>query len=138
MSKIVYDSALMQVMSLFDAVTHAVLKDCIKTSFGFVFVVCEGEIGKAIGSGGKNVRLLEHKLNAKVKIVEFSDAPVSFIKNLIYPLQAVDVSFVDGVVVITAPDRRTRGLLIGRGAEILRSYETIVKRYFPVTEVRIE
>jgi len=138
MNKIVYDSALMQVMALFESVTHAVLKDCIKTNSGFVFVVAEHEIGKAVGAGGKNVRLLEHKLKARIKIVEFSDTPVSFIKNLIYPLQAVDVSFVDGVLVMAAPDSRTRGLLIGRGAETLRSYEAIVKRYFPVAEVRVE
>lgn len=137
MNKIVYDRALMQVMSLFESVTRAALKDCIKTSSGFIFVVAEHEIGKAVGARGRNVRLLEQKLKTRIKIVEFSDDPVSFIKNLIYPLQAVDVSSVDGALVVTAPDHRTRGLLIGRSAEILRSHESIVKRYFPVTKMRV-
>ena len=137
MNKIVFDSNLIKIMSLFESVTHANVKDCIKTDNGFIFVVGEHEVGKAVGSRGKNVRLLENKLNARIKIVEFSDDPVSFIKHLIYPLQASDVSSVDGKLVLTAEDSKTRGLLIGRNATTLRSFEAIVQRYFPISEIKV-
>jgi len=34
-------------------------------------------------------------------------------------------------------DLKTRGLLIGRNAAHLRSYEEIMKRYFPVKELKV-
>ena len=135
MNKIVYTSDLIKVMSLFESFTHARLRDCLVTPSGYLFVVEQNEMGKAIGSRGCNVRKLEGLLKKRVKIVEFSDNPVSFIKNLIYPLQTSDVSPVDDKLVLTATDIKTRGLLIGRNASNLRGFEDVVKRYFPVREI---
>lgn len=137
MNKIVYDINLIKVMSLFETVTRAKLKDCIKNPSGFLFVVEQNEVGKAVGSHGKNVHSLENALKSRVKIVEFNDNPVSFIKNLIYPLQVAEVVSVDGNLVLTAQDSKTRGMLIGRNATTLRSFEAIVQRYFPVNEVKV-
>ena len=138
MNKIVYDSKLIKIMSLFEYVTHVPLKDCINTENGsFIFVVNSNDIGKAVGAHGKNVRSLETSLRARVKIVEFNNDPVSFIKNLIYPLQAADVESVEGALVLTAQDGKTRSMLIGRNASKLRSFESIIQRYFPIKELRV-
>lgn len=138
MNKIVYDRALIQVMALFESVTHAELKDCVKTEYGFLFVVPPHEVGKAVGAQGKHVRRLEKALNARVKIVEFSEDPVTFIKHLMYPLQALSVSSENGMLMIAAQDGKTRSLLIGRNASTLRSMEAVVKRYFPINEVMVK
>ncbi|GEM_PF-399776 len=137
MNKIVYDIQLIKIMSLFESITHVELKDCIKEDGNFVFIVNSNDIGKAVGARAKNVRALETALRARIKIVEFNTDPVSFIKNLIYPLQTADVQSVDGAIVMTAPDGKTRSMLIGRNATRLRSFEAIVQRYFQIKELRV-
>lgn len=136
MTKIVYDVALMQIMSLFEELSGAKVKDCISGD-PLVFVVNEGEMGKAIGKGGQNVRRLESKLKKKVKIVEFSSDLLKFVKNLVSPCEIVNVSKEDDVVTIVAKDLKTRGLLIGRSAVNLRNFEGIVQRYFPIKELKV-
>ena len=136
-SKIIYDATIMKFMSLFEAVTKANLKDCINQEGLVIFVVQPNEIGKAIGSKGANVHKLERMLNKKVKIVEYSPEPVSFIKNMVYPLQVKEIKEEDGVYVLAPVDLKTRGMLIGRNAINLRSYETMAKRYFPLKKLKV-
>jgi N utilization substance protein A len=121
-SRIIYDATIMKFMSLFEAVTRANLKDCINQEGLVIFVVQPNEIGKAIGSKGANVHKLERMLNKKVKIVEYSPEPVSFIKNMIYPLQVKEITEEDGVYILSPVDLKTRGMLIGRSAANLRAY----------------
>lgn len=137
-TKIVYDTGAMQVMAHFEQLTHARLKDCILGETQVVFVVEPGDLGKSIGPKGMHVRRLEAALKKKVKIVEFAPELVSFIKNLVYPVDVKEVKELDdGVVVIVPPDLKARGLLIGRNAQTLRSYEAIVQRFFPIKELRV-
>lgn len=136
-AKIVYDMTAMKFMSLFESITRAKLKDCIVRENMILFIVHPGEIGKAVGSKGVNVRKLERALNKKVKIVEFSPEPVNFIKNLIHPLQVKEITEDEGVYTLTPLDLKTRGMLIGRNASHLRAYEDVVKRYFPVKELKV-
>lgn len=142
MAKIVYDVAIMKFMHLFELLTHARLKDCIINPSNpnqVIFVVQENEIAKAIGRGGVNVKKLENKIKKHVKIVEFSPDRLQFIKNLVAPLELTDIEIKDdGTIVLTAKDLKTRGLLIGRDASNLRSFEAIVQRYFPVKELRVK
>jgi N utilization substance protein A len=127
----------MKFMSLFESITRAKLKDCIIRENTVLFIVHPGEIGKAVGSKGANVRKLERALNKKVKIVEFSPEPVNFIKNLIHPLQVKEITEDEGIYTLTPVDLKTRGMLIGRNASHLRAYEDVVKRYFPVKELKV-
>ena len=135
--KIVYDATLMKFMSLFESLTRARVKDCIAQDGMVIFVVQPNEIGKAIGPKGRNARKLEQILKKRVKIVEFSEEPATFIKSLVHPLQVREIKEEDGVFTITAADLKTRGMLIGRSASHLRKYESIVKRYFPIKELKV-
>ncbi len=137
MSKIVYDADSMKLMSSFEIATGARLKDMVVNENFFMFIVYEGEIAKAIGPKAVNVHRLERVFNRRIRIVEFAPEPVSFIKNLIYPLSVTDVSEEDGVFTMTPVDSKTRSMLIGKSACNLRFYESVVKRYFPITELRV-
>ncbi|MBW3002815.1 NusA-like transcription termination signal-binding factor [Candidatus Woesearchaeota archaeon] len=136
-AKIVYDMSAMKFMSLFETITRAKLKDCIIKENLVLFIVHPNEIGKAVGAKGVNVRKLEKVLNKKVKIVEFSPEPVNFIKNLVHPLKVKEITEEEGIYTLTPVDLKTRGLLIGRNASHLRAYEDVVKRYFPVKELKV-
>lgn len=136
-SKIVYDAGAMKFMSSFEFVTHANIKDLVVNNDLLLFIVKQGEIGKAVGPKGANVKRLEKMFKKKIKIVEFSSEPVNFIKNLVYPLKVSDVSEDEGIYIIAPVDSKTRSLLIGKNACNLRFYESVVKRHFPIKELRV-
>ena len=135
--KIKFDVELMQFISLFEKITRTNAKDCFKQDSKIIFIVNESMAGKAVGKKGANIRKLESLLKKKVKIVEYNDDLVEFVKNIIHPLQAADIKEEDDVVTITPPDSKTRGYLIGREAVNLRGFEEIVKRYFNIKEIKV-
>ena len=137
MVRIVFDSQTIQIMGLFEQITHAELKDCIMSESQALFVVAPNEMGKAIGTGGRNIRSLEKGLKRRVKIVEFDPDIGTFIKNLFLPLRTNGVKQEGTIVTIVPADSQTRGLMIGRNATTLRSMEEIVKRYFDITELKV-
>ena len=122
---------------MFEQMSGAQVKDCIPSEGQLVFVVEKGEIAKAIGKGGKHARDLEYKSKKKVKIVEFHPDLVQFFQNVIAPLSISEANLEGEVLVVHAKDLKTRGLLIGRSASSLRSFESIVKRYFPIKEIKV-
>jgi len=136
--KIVYDTGAIQIMAHFEQMTRAKLKDCVIREQQIIFIIEPGDMGKAIGPKGAHVRRLEDALKKKVKMVEFAPELVSFIKNLAYPIDVKQVREQDdGIVVITPPDLKSRGLLIGRNAQTLRAYEAVVQRFFPIKELKV-
>lgn len=138
MVRIKYDIDAMKFMSLFSSIARARLKDCIISDNHVIFIVEENEIAKAIGKGAANVRKLETIMKKKVKMVEFSSDIVKFVQNLTYPAKIKEALQEDRILKLKAADSQSRGLLIGRGASILRAYEAIVKRYFDIDEIKVE
>ena len=137
MNKIKYDIDLMRVMSLFESLTQARLKDCIVGEKQLIFIVNENEIGKAIGMNGVNARKMESILKKKIKIVEFSPDAAQFIQNFIYPVRARDIASREGIITIMGSDAKSKGLLIGRDSRNLNNLLSIAKRYFPVDEIKV-
>lgn len=138
MSKIIYDTTAMQVIARFSKITRAKVKDCVISENKVLFIVEPGEIGKALGPKGKNVKRLSLEFKRKIKVVEFSYEPISFIKNLVHPLEVKDITEQDGEFTIFPADIKTRGLLIGRNAQSLRNLESIVKRHFAIKELKVK
>jgi N utilization substance protein A len=131
-TKIVYDEGIMKKMALFETITHSKLKDFFDDPVQerLVFIVQPGQLWRALGKGSVNVKKLEKAFNRKIKIVEFSDDLVTFIKNMAHPLKVHDVSEEEGVVTIKHGDLQTKGLLIGKNARNLRNMEKNIQRYF--------
>ncbi len=136
MIKIKYDMDLMKYMSLFETLTQAKLKDCILGE-RLLFIVEEGQMGKAIGKKGVNVKKIEGVLKKKIRLVEYSSDVLQFVRNLVYPLNVNEVKREEDCVVIAAPDTNTRSLLIGRDRNNLNELKTIVKRYFDVEDIKV-
>ncbi len=137
---ITYNAELIKTMSFFENATHAKLKDCFLDAGAecITFVVLPGEIGKAIGKGGSNVHRLENAFKKKIKIVEYADDLLQFIRNMIMPLKVAHIEQAEDIVVLSDQDTKTKGLLIGRNAQNLRALEKTVKRYFPaVREIKV-
>jgi N utilization substance protein A len=131
------DTNTLQLIAMFEQMSGAQVRDCIPQESQLVFIVEQGEIAKAIGKGGKHVRDLEYRSKKRVKIVEFHPDVIQFIQNLISPLSISEAKLEEDVLLLNAKDLKTRGLLIGRSASTLRFFESIVKRYFPIKELRV-
>jgi len=136
--KLILDSKIMQAMMVFDRVTRKSAKDCLLQDDTYIFIIPQHTIAQAVGKHGSNVKKLQELFKKRVKIVEYSPDLQTFVKNVIMPLQAKEIVVEDTLVVITAPDSKTRGLLIGRGAKNLRKFEEVVKRHFPIDEIKVE
>jgi N utilization substance protein A len=135
--KKVLDIDALRLARVFQQVSGVGIRDCISGDI-LVFVVNPGEIGRAVGKGGANVRALEKKFKKKVKVIEYSDDLEQFIKNVVSPYEIAEFFQSDDVVVLSAKDLKTRGMLIGRNASHLRFYESIIKRFFPVKELKVK
>ncbi len=135
--KITFDTELLKLMALFDNITHAQLKDCFFDREKLVFLVDEGEMGKALGKNKMNIVKLEKMLKRKVKIVEFNPNRLQFITNYLAPLRVTDVREEDDIITVTGADTKTKGLIIGIKAQNLRNLEKIASKYFTVQEIKV-
>ncbi len=133
----ILDAQTLQLISFFEQMTGAHVKDCVSDAGQIIFIVDQGEIAKAIGKGGKHARDLEFKSKKRVKIVEFHSDIVQFIQNLIAPVEISEAKLEGETLLLRTKDLKSRGLLIGRNASTLRFYESIVQRYFPIKEIKV-
>ena len=131
----ILDKDLIQKINLFEKLTGARVKDVFNSN-GMLMIVNFGDIGRAVGKNGANVRKYSEMINEKIKIVEFNQNPIAFFKNLIMPLKIENVEKEDDFINVNA-DTKTKGLLIGRDRRNLSFYNTILKRYFN-TEIKVK
>ena len=136
MSRVKFDSESMELMALFESLTGANVKDCIANE-KIIFIIGENDMGKAIGRNGVNIKRMENKLKRKIKLVEFSSDVLQFVRNFIYPIEALDIRNEDGIITIHGKDTGSKAMLIGRERQNINHLASIVKRYFDVKEIRV-
>jgi len=132
----VITSEIMGFINVFESTTRARVKDCYKGHNELIFIVHEGEAGKAIGKKGENIRRINNLLKKRVKVVEFNDDPLKFISNLIMPIRA-EVRFEDEkTVVIEGKGAKFKQAVLGSERKNLKELQTIVSNYFDV-EIKV-
>lgn len=129
-----YDLELIQHVNLFEKKTHAMVKDCFFENGLLVFVVMPGQAKKAVGKNGVNVKKLSSMTNKKIKIVEFSDNPINFIRSFISPIESENIKLEENVIIIQSNSTKDKGILIGRNSKKLSDLKKITKKYY--TEVK--
>ncbi|MAG50095.1 NusA-like transcription termination signal-binding factor [archaeon] len=133
--KIKYTSQTIAFLNLFENITRVRVKNGFFDDI-LIFIVNQGDIGKAIGKKGVNIRRLETKLMKKIKIVEFNNDPIVFIKHFIAPLTPREITKEGDVINIVSDSVKTKGLLIGRDRKNLKRLQEIVSKYFNI-EVKV-
>ena len=76
----------------FESKTGAVVKDCIADEDKIVFVIKKGDMGLAIGKQGINIQRIRQTMGKNVEVVEFSEKPEEFIKNILHPIRTKSIS----------------------------------------------
>ncbi|MBI2660615.1 NusA-like transcription termination signal-binding factor [Candidatus Woesearchaeota archaeon] len=136
MSRMKLDSESMKLMAFFESNTGAKVKDCIPND-KLIFIIEENEMGKAIGKNGANIKKMERLLKKKIKLAEFSNDALQFVRNLCYPAEISDAKLVEDIITIHGKDTSTRAMLIGRERRNINNLAEIVRRYFNVKEIRV-
>jgi len=62
-------------MNALEKISGVSAKDCITSENLVSFLVKEGDVGKAIGKGASNVKMLEQRLNKRVEIIGWQEKP---------------------------------------------------------------
>src|SRR3989475_11354872 len=82
MTEIVFDELTIRFVALFQDLTRTTVVDCVDASDKLIFVVKEGDIGKAIGKKGENIAKLKRLINKDIHVVEYSEQPDKFVANV--------------------------------------------------------
>jgi N utilization substance protein A len=142
-SGIMFTSREMRYIALFENITGAIVKDCIidEELNRIIFVVKKGEVGMAIGRGGKNIRLLEKMTGKRHEIIEHSENPAQFIKNALRPARVKEIRITerpDGkTIAVVAVNPRDKGVAIGKNGRNAERIRFLAKRYFQIQHVSI-
>ena len=143
MTEIKLTSDELRLMSLFQSITSATARDCIvdEKMDRVIFVVNKGQMGLAIGKGGMTIKQLQNVIAKKIELVEFSDDPAEFIRNMLNADMVNEVKLSDrsdgskqAVVVV---DQKKKGAVVGREGRNAEKARLLAKRYFQITNVLI-
>ncbi len=133
----------MRLMSLFQNVTGATARDCVEDEKQnrVIFVVNEGKMGLAIGKGGSHIKNLQNIVKRNVEIVEYSDDPIKFLKNILNSKLVSEVKMNkrdDGTLqAIVIVDPKKKGIVVGREGRNAEKARLLAKRYFEISSVLI-
>ena len=133
----------MRLMSLFQNITKATARDCVEDEKQnrIIFVVNEGKMALAIGKGGSHIKQLQNKIDRNVELVEYSDDPIKFLKNILNEKYIVEIKMserLDGSQqAIVIVDNSKKGVVVGREGRNAEKARLLARRYFDITSVLI-
>jgi N utilization substance protein A len=133
----------MRYIALFESISGASVKDCIvdEEQGRAIFVVSQGQVGVAIGRGGRNIHTLEKMTGKKHEIIEYSEDPVQFIKNALKPATVREVRITertDGkTIAVVTVNPKDKGVAIGKNGKNAERLRFLAKRYFQIQNVSI-
>ena len=132
-----------RLISLFQNVTKTTARDCLddEKQDKIIFVVNEDKMGLAIGKGGSNIKSLQNILKRRVELIEYSDDPIKFLKNILNSKLVNEVKLdtkPDGSSQATViVDQGNKGLVVGREGRNAERARLFAKRYFDISSVQI-
>ena len=132
-----------RLISLFQNVTKTTARDCLddEKQDKIIFVVNEDKMGLAIGKGGSNIKSLQNILKRRVELIEYSDDPIKFLKNILNSKLINEVKLdtkQDGSLQATViVDQGNKGLVVGREGRNAERARLFAKRYFDISSVQI-
>ena len=139
--KLSYDE--LSLMSMFQSVTGATAKDCIidDKMDRIIFVINPGEMGLAIGKNGVVIKKAQNIIKKQIEVVEYSEDPQSFIKNILNPGNITDVRLtekLDGTKsAVVLVDPKKKSVVVGQNGKNAEKARLLVKRYFEINTLQI-
>lgn len=127
-------------ITLFENITHTHVKDCLETEDKLVFVVDPGQANRAVGKGGENVIRMKNTTGKNIQVIEYSDEPEEFIRNVFYTYNVQNVTIENRGNIVHATvtvDPKVKGRAIGKNGRNLRIARDIVNRHHNVQSISV-
>ncbi|MGI0131696.1 MAG: NusA-like transcription termination signal-binding factor [Thermoplasmata archaeon] len=140
MTEIAFDTETIGYIRLFEERTGARVKDCLEAEDKLVFVVQPGEIHKAVGPGGALVDRLKGMLKKEIMVVEYSDDPATFVRNVFFAYSPISVAFAPkgpGRHASVTVDPAWKARAIGKAGKNLKIARAILMRHTDVQSVNV-
>lgn len=132
-----------QYLALLEEVTGATGRDCIVEETDdderVVILVATGEMGQAIGPGGRNVKRLEERIGKDVELVEDADDPEEFVANALAPAAVYNVTISENedVVAYAEVAHEDQGVAIGTGGRNIEMARLLAERHFDIADIQL-
>ncbi len=132
----------MRYIALFENITGATANDCIIDIEGdrIIFLAKPGEMGLAIGKGGKNINMLRKMTGRPIEVVEFADTIEGLVRNCLAPAKVKEIRITerpDRKIVVVEVDPKDKALAIGKNGRTIDRTRMLAKRYYQVDHVQI-
>lgn len=140
MADITFTEDTLRYISLFETMTRTHVKDCMETEDKLVFVVDQGQANRAVGKGGENVIKLKNTTGKNIQVIEYSDDPETFIRNVFYNYSVQSVAIENRGTIVHATvtvDPKVKGRAIGKNGRNLKIARDIVNRHHNVQSINV-
>ena len=133
----------MQLIARYEQITGAAAVDIVmdEESDRIIIVVRQGQLGKAIGRGGSNVKAASDAFGRTIDIVENADTVEEFIKNALSPARVEKIKISEskeGLLIASVTVKSDdRGIAIGRDGRNVSRARILAKRHFDLDNVTI-
>ena len=130
-----------QYIALFENMTRDKILDCIPEEERLVYVVKQGDMGLAIGKNGENINRVKKALDKPIELVEYSEDPVTFLKNAFGPMSLNSVNIINKngkrLAYVEVPNKE-KGLAIGRNGKNIEKVKMLVRRHHDIEDVFLQ
>lgn len=132
----------MKYIALFESMTGATARDCIidEKMGRIIFLTKPGDMGLAIGKGGRNINTLKKMTGKQIELVEYSDTPEKLIKNSLSPANVKEIRLTeksDRKIAVVEVDPKDKSIAIGKNGRNIEKTRMLAKRYFQIDHVII-
>jgi N utilization substance protein A len=141
MTNITLDQNTIRYISVFEKITKTRVRDCIETADKLVFIVARGQIGAAIGKKGENVKRLHELFKKNLDVIEYSDDPERFLKNIFhnYKIKGVEIEKRGNKThAIVSVESKDKGKIIGKDGRNLKLARDILIRHHDIEGLTID
>ena len=131
-------------IALFETITNTSVKDCIVDDEHdrVTFLGKKGDMGLAIGKRGSTIAKMQKSVDKSVEIIEYSDNPGEFIKNLLSSAKISSVEFTTdskGNKIATLDvDSKNKRNVIGKNGQNIQRARQFAKRQFDISNIIIK
>jgi len=127
-------------IGLFEGMTGAKVVDCILEEDKLIFIVRGRDVGLAIGKKGVNIKKISEMSGKRIEVIEYSDVPEQFIKNILRPIKvkSVLISERNNKKIATIDiAKEDKGLVIGKSGKNIKRIRSLLNRHHNITDVLI-
>jgi N utilization substance protein A len=130
-----------QYIALFEDEADVTIRDCVvdEDYDRVLFVVKAGQMGEAIGPGGRIVQRVEEQIGRSIELVEDADTASDFVANALAPAAVYNVTISENedTVAYAEVDHEDTGVAIGKDGRNIQAARLLAARHHDVDDIQL-